>query len=192
MKVLFIGDSIVEGSIGVSFTDIVAGQNPEMTLVNHGIPGDTLPGICRRLLALLVREKDFDAIVIEGGHNDILMAPWLGGGGSQGIAEQLGSILDQTLNRVKQVYRGRLILATLSCLGEERDSRENRIRDGLNQIIHGLAAKHGCRLGRGGEAFDAELEKGEGGDGLSLTIDGVHINERGAGLYAREVSRVLF
>lgn len=192
MKALFIGDSIIEGSIGVNFTDIIERQNPGITVLNHGIPGDTLPGISRRLLRLVAGEENFDLILLEGGHNDILMAPWFGREGPAGIVEELGGILDNTLEQVKLNFQGKVIITTLSCLGEDLEGEENLIRARFNKVIRDLAAKHGCTVADVGKAFDEVLRKRQGRGGLFLTIDGVHINSRGAELYAREIGRSLF
>jgi len=189
MRALFIGDSIVEGSIGASFTDIIERERPHVVIENHGIPGDTLPGICRRLLRRLEREAGYDCILLEGGHNDICMAGWFSREGD--AADDLAGILDRALVQVRHIYKGKLVLATLSCLGEDLDAAENRIRSRLNGRIFDLAAKYGCRVADVGGAFDQVLAGREGGGRLLLTIDGVHLNAKGAEIYAREIGRCL-
>jgi lysophospholipase L1-like esterase len=189
MKVLFIGDSIVEGSIGADFTGIIARERPHVMIDNHGIPGDTLPGICRRLLQQLAREPGYDCILLEGGHNDICMTGWFPGEGD--AAARLAGILDRALQQVRHTYRGRLVLATLSCLGEDLEGAENRIRARLNRQIFDLAPRYGCRVADVGGAFDEVLAEREEDGRLRLTIDGVHLNARGAEIYAQVIGRCL-
>ena len=188
-KVLFIGDSIVEGSIGESFTDIMERQNPGIFILNHGVPGDMLRGICRRLLSLLEEEVDFEGILLEGGHNDILMRDWFFQDDSADVAEELSRILDATLVKVKEKFKGPVVLATLSCLGEDLEEEANRVRSRLNRRIMELAGKHGCQVADVGRAFDQELINRQGMGGFYLTMDGVHLNRRGAELYAREIGK---
>jgi lysophospholipase L1-like esterase len=190
MDILFIGDSIIEGSIGVNFLPIIAREKPELNLLNYGLNGDTLPGIRMRLLQILRQGQQFDCILMEGGHNDLLMSSWMHEGDGQ--VEQLAQLLEKTIREVKAVHKGQLVLATLSCLGEDLESEPNRQRRILNQAIIELGKKHQCKIADVGKAFDEELRvKDEEDDFLHLTIDGVHINKKGAALYAGEIIKCL-
>lgn len=190
MDILFIGDSIIEGSIGVNFLAIIAREKPELNLLNYGLNGDTLPGIRMRLLQILRQGHQFAAIVIEGGHNDLLMSSWMYSENEQ--AAGLAKHLEETIRQVKRWHHGDLVLATLSCLGEDLDSEANRQRRLLNKAIVELGKKYGCKIADVGKAFDEELQgKGGENDYLYLTIDGVHINKKGAALYAQEILKCL-
>ena len=190
MDILFIGDSLVEGSIGVNFLPLIKKEKPNLTLLNQGINGDTLPGISRRLLHILKREHRYASIVIEGGHNDLLMSSWLKQ--EEGQVLELTRLLEETLRQVKAMYQGDVVLTTLSCLGEELAAEPNQKRQQLNSAIKELGRRYGCKVADVGHAFDEELRGGEQGDDfLHLTTDGVHINKKGAALYAREILKCL-
>lgn len=114
-----------------------------------------------------------------------------------------------------------IVLATIACLGETLGSDLNRIRNRYNSVIRKLAGDRGIRLADVALAFDGELRNLEspsgyfldrhssvfidslvtapdaGADyiarrrGLFLTMDGVHLNSRGARLYAETVMAAL-
>ena len=73
-KILFIGDSITEGQIGIGYVDIIQHYFPEFQCKNYGRGGDTISGIFKRLLKILkTHTENYDIIVIEAGHNDIFL-----------------------------------------------------------------------------------------------------------------------
>ncbi len=190
MDILFIGDSIIEGSIGVNFLPIIERGRPELNLLNYGLNGDTLPGIRMRLLQILGQGHQFSSIIMEGGHNDLLISSWMRQ--EDGQVGQLAKLLGKTVSEVKAVHKGDLVLTTLSCLGEDLETEPNQQRQILNQAIIELGKKFDCRVADVGKAFDDELRgKDEDDDFLYLTIDGVHINKKGATLYAREIIKCL-
>ncbi len=73
-RILFIGDSITEGKIGVGYVDIIQRNFPEFQCQNYGRGGDTLSGIFTRLFKILkAAHQDYSIIVIEAGHNDLFL-----------------------------------------------------------------------------------------------------------------------
>jgi lysophospholipase L1-like esterase len=114
-----------------------------------------------------------------------------------------------------------VFLATIACLGEVLGSDMNRARNQYNTVIRNLAEKHRTGLVDVARAFDGELRNLDkpsayllnrhvsvfvdtlitapeaGADylskrrGLHLTVDGVHLNSRGARLYAETVLAAL-
>ena len=70
MKIAFLGDSITEGVLGVSFFDIIRELLSEMEMVNLGVGGDTVHSLLRR-----VEKTDdlntFDVFVLFVGVNDV-------------------------------------------------------------------------------------------------------------------------
>ena len=73
-KILFIGDSITEGKIGIGYVDIIQQYFPEFQCKNYGRGGDTISGIFTRLLKILkTSTENYDIIVIEAGHNDLFL-----------------------------------------------------------------------------------------------------------------------
>jgi lysophospholipase L1-like esterase len=70
MKIAFLGDSITEGTLGVSFVDIIEKRLPEFHFINYGIGGDTVGSLYKR-----IRKMDnlntFDVFVLFIGINDV-------------------------------------------------------------------------------------------------------------------------
>lgn len=112
---------------------------------------------------------------------------------------------------------GAVVLVTIACVGEDLASEANRIREEYNAAIRDIGAEHGARIADAGRRFEELLSRAAppggyvfGGfgsmftdtlhcltargshrlserRGLILTIDGVHLNPLGAGVYAEEV-----
>ena len=73
MKLLFIGNSITKGTIGKSFVDLLKEHHPDWVIKNAGVRGDTLKNISDRLTIEILINPDYDFIIIEAGHNDIIL-----------------------------------------------------------------------------------------------------------------------
>ena len=225
-KILFIGDSITEGKIGIGYVDIIQHKFPEFQCQNYGSGGDTLSGIFTRLLKILrTHTEKYDIIVIEAGHNDLFLPyvkrKW-----------KFTSIRKVTpLNKIKDFYdnglrtvslhsKAKIIITTLSCLGEVLNSPINQIRRSVNDQIKEVGLKHGAYIADVSPIFDKILRKSISSYNLLnhplnlpldyfrskrmnwvekiskkrrlvLTIDGGHLNSKGAIIYAREISRIL-
>ena len=225
-KILFIGDSITEGKIGIGYVDIIQHKFPEFICQNYGRGGDTVSGIFTRLLKILrTHTEKYDIIVIEAGFNDLYLPyvkkKW-----------KFTSIRKVTpLSKIKDFYDNRLraislhsnakiIITTLSCLGEDINSPINRKRRLVNGQIKEVGSKHGAYIADVSPIFDKILrksissyklidhplnlffdyfrskrmncvEKKSRKRRLVLTIDGGHLNSKGAIIYAREISRIL-
>ena len=225
-RILFIGDSITEGKIGIGYVDIIQRNFPEFQCQNYGRGGDTLSGIFARLFKILKTETEYyDVIVIEAGHNDLLLpyvkSKW-----------KFTSIRKVTpLNKIESVYnnglemvgllsKAKIILTTLSCLGEDFSSQINQKRRFINDKIKEIGSKHEAYLADVSSVFDKILRKSFSSynlidhplnmvldyfrskrtnlvekickkRGLVLTIDGGHLNSKGAMIYAKEISRIL-
>ncbi len=228
MKILLIGDSITEGVNGYSYVRLLQVAFPDYMFVNLGLGGDTLHGVSRRLFAELAHSSAYDAIVLAAGHNDLLI-PYMQQASPtfRFIARSLlrrGSIptpdsttfahkLKAAMDRLRTVYKGPVIITTLSCLGERLDNELNQQRQQLNAAIRQVAHANELHLADVGEVFDAKLTGKEtavtalgnpyamitidkylsrtraGVTRLSrcrrthLTIDGVHLNYEGAIIY---------
>ena len=224
-RILFIGDSITEGKIGIGYVDIIQRNFPEFQCLNYGRGGDTLSKIFTRLLNLLkTHHQNYDIIVIEAGHNDLFLpyvkSRW-----------KFTSIRKVTpLNKIERVYnnglemvgllsKAKVILTTLSCLGEDFNSQINQKRRFINDKIREISFKHEAYLADVSSIFDKILKKSFSSynlinhplnmvldyfrskrmnwvekickkRGLVLTIDGGHLNSKGAIIYAKEISRI--
>ena len=225
-KILFIGDSITEGKIGIGYVDIIQHYFPEFQCKNYGRGGDTISGIFTRLLKILkTHTENYDIIVIEAGHNDLFLPyvkkKW-----------NFTSIRKVTpLNKIKDLYdnglrliglysKAKIIITTLSCLGEDVSSPINQKRRLVNAQIKEVGSKHGAYIADVGSVFDKILRKSISSYNLLnhplnlpldyfrskrmnwvekiskkrrlvLTIDGGHLNSKGAMIYAKEISRIL-
>lgn len=68
MKLVFLGDSLTNGSYGGDWVALVAAAFPQHTIVNAGVGGDTLMNMQRRLDDVIVQAPD--AVFVMGGGND--------------------------------------------------------------------------------------------------------------------------
>ena len=226
-NILFIGDSITEGVTGINYINLIKKNYSHYNFINMGQGGDTLFGVRTRILAALREENDFSVIVIEVGHNDLLipylekrssswrtMASYLREQGSIPTPniKEYRNLLEKTLKEIKEVYSGNIVLTTLSCLGENLSSKINIKRKELNEEIKSVGREYGCFLADVGKAFDGELEGKKTRNDLEetflnpdfinasgfvnetekalfhLTVDGCHLNEKGAELYSQVIT----
>jgi|WetSurMetagenome_2_1015567.scaffolds.fasta_scaffold387075_1 lysophospholipase L1-like esterase len=229
-KILIVGDSLTTGHAGVNYVNIIARANPSDQVLYHGQGGDTLAGISRRLLLLIKRDTP-DLVVIEAGTNDLLL-PWfrtreaawknlayrLKASGSV-PAMDLPSFRAHYTETIEEINRfgPRIIIMTISCLGEDLKSAINQQRKKYNNEIRRIAAMYGLLLADVGKAFDNILQAvptpsdyllndfysmfldtlittlNPGANplsrqrGLVLTVDGVHLNQRGARIFAETI-----
>lgn len=72
MRIILIGDSLTEGSIGVSFVSILKKKFPRDSLINYGKNGDTVLSLFNRLKKLDLSE-DNDIAFLWIGTNDVLV-----------------------------------------------------------------------------------------------------------------------
>jgi lysophospholipase L1-like esterase len=225
-RILFIGDSITEGKIGIGYVDIIQHYFPEFLCQNYGRGGDTLSGIFTRLFKILKTDTElYDIIIIEAGHNDLFLPyvkrKW-----------KFTSIRKVTpLNKIKDFYedglgkislhsKAKIIITTLSCLGEDISSSLNHERRLVNDQIKEVGSKYGAYIADVSPIFDMILrncissynlidhpinlvfdylrskrmnwvEKISRKRRLVLTIDGGHLNYKGAMIYAREISQII-
>jgi len=234
MKLLIVGDSITEGITGVDYIDLLTTAHPELQITNLGLGGDTLIGITNRLVEHIKTNTHYDAIIIEAGHNDIIL-PYFEHGelpfkitaraiearGSYPITDDeiFMSQYDSLLKLVKRMVTIPLYVTTLSCIGEDLEMFSNKKRQHYNSIIRNLALLHQVTLIDVALKFEsylsfsmtnqylmndffrtfvldksmsnASLNNISEERGLNLTIDGVHLNEKGAMLYVEAIEEAI-
>lgn len=125
------------------------------------------------------------------------------------------STYTELIRSVRDILPSPIILTTLSCLNEDLLAPTNEKRSLYNQGIRKIASEHNLRLADIAEEFDSVLKESTcrdyfmnslftsllfdqwksktqaGADKLSkkrslnLTIDGIHLNSRGAEIYAK-------
>jgi len=225
-RILFIGDSITEGKIGIGYVDIIQRNFPEFLCHNYGRGGDTLSGIFTRLFKILkVDTEYYDIIIIEAGHNDLFLPYVKSKWKFTSIRKvtplnKIEDFYDNGLRRIGLYTKAKIIVTTLSCLGEDLNSPINQKRRLVNAQIKEVGSKHGAYIADVSPFFDRILRKSISNYNLMdhplnlvldyfrskrtnwvekisrkrqliLTIDGGHLNSKGAIIYAKEISRIL-
>ncbi|MEJ1241073.1 GDSL-type esterase/lipase family protein [Chryseolinea sp. T2] len=233
MKILFLGNSITRGQIGESFVASIQIDNPIWSIHNAGVDGDTLKNISDRLVNILSDGSEYDFVVIEAGHNDIILPQF----NKKGLLFQfaLGHLLRHgrqplgvedfrveylgMIKLLREKTKGRIVLTTLSCINENLLSETNLIRIEYNKVIRAITKEANCLLADVSEAFETVLKESSQTDyllesflssvyfdkkicrqkggvqklskkrKLTLTIDGIHLNEEGANIYRRTIEK---
>lgn len=233
-EVLIVGDSLTAGHPGAGYVPLLSGMAPAHEIMADGRGGSTLSGIAVRLLSRLKRHVP-DVMVIAAGMNDLLL-PWMSGRGGrwQTLARRLESRGEAPMSdaasfrsRYKELigrasqHQVKIIVATISCAGDDLGNGLNRLRARYNDAIRSLADAARVRCADVGKVFDGILaaERKSGSyllddyastyldalmtvvgspadrvsvkRGLLLAIDGVHLNSRGARLLAETVAGAL-
>ena len=217
MKILFVGDSITQGSLGESFVNKIK-LEPNVTITNLGCNGDTMLVVFQKLMLHLDKKSDYDIVVIQGGYNDLLL-PYFKekskifqmAADSQikrGIIptsfENWENLLKTNIQKVKELFSGKIILVNIGCLGENLTTALNQKRENFNKIIQKIVTEENLFLADIQQEFDGYLKDKKAADycldsfwavtvfdylrksrrNLFLTIDGVHLNNKGAELVA--------
>lgn len=235
MRILFAGDSIIKGALGVNWVKQIADAHPEWTIVNAGKNGDTLVKITERVRQILLKDPDYDMIVLLAGNNDILI-PSLAKRGflfrsagdrllKRGYAPQPDPVsfekkLRAAITMIREKSKATIMLMTLGCMNEAASFALNCTRKKINEVIREVSARDNCLLADTGALMDGCLQQFSTNDyflagffrvslfdkiscitgnpdrlsrqrKLHLTIDGLHLNSRGAGVYKKEVESVL-
>lgn len=223
---LFIGDSITEGKLGINFVDMIKRRYPDYSCHNKGKGGDTLLEVTERLIKILKEDRyKYFVLVIEAGHNDILLPyvkqrwPFMNIKKVTSIS-QIGTLLDKNLKIIISLTKAKIILTTLSCIGEIYSSPLNQKRRIINEQIKGVGSNHNTHIADVSTIFDEIIlnsssssylidnpinlaidyfrskksrwaDKVSNRRNLNLTIDGAHLNSKGAQIYCREISKIL-
>ncbi len=235
-RILFAGDSITRGKLGIGYVPLLGKRFPDCELINLGQDGDTVFGIKNRTCMHLAGSETYNVVVIAAGHNDVILDTFKHQSYVyKSIARQMerrGSIPAPDYDGFLSTYRSFLdelratteatvVVATLSCINEDRTSPTAERRQLYNQGIRALATERDVPLADVGAGFDGVLSAREcrdyflpkplatlffdtwksrtsgGADELSskrrlhLTIDGVHLNARGARIYEDTIAGVL-
>lgn len=171
-RILFTGDSITRGRLGVGYLPILLERFPGTESVNLGLDGDTLSGIRTRTLAHLADSDGYDLVVIAGGHNDVILDAFRRGPLIQRLIvrslERRGSVpapdyqgflagYRSFLDSLRLAGASRVVLTTLSCINEDQSSRTARRRLQYNEGIRGLADEMDVQVADLGADFDRVL-----------------------------------
>jgi hypothetical protein len=133
---------------------------------------------------------------------------------------QMGFVLDQSLKTIISLTNTKIILTTLSCIGETFNSQLNLKRRLVNDQIKKIGHSYDAYIADVSSSFDDIIlnsssssylldnpvnlvidyfrsKKSVWADRVSrkrnlrLTIDGGHLNSKGAEIYCREISKIL-
>ena len=211
MRVVFLGDSLTEGYPGESFLRRLAGLLPDDELLNLGRAGDTVPALLARLRAGGVPAAD--AAVLWIGTNDAFLGDWYlpplvddAELWEPGVAadDDVGTLDPSSAGaydarRLRPAYDAVLDLALgasplVACLPPVLpDPFEGEVAERVAGIAAMVVAAAQARAPRTlvfdlAPAFTAATGAGPGG---RFTIDGVHLNARGADVVAAAARRLL-
>lgn len=174
MRVLFIGDSIIRGTTGVNWIKHLARKHPDWTIENEGLNGDTLIKIKSRLEKKLKLSRSYDAVVLAGGANDILIPSLKDRGyffqkaydrlrrkGYQPLQdpEDIETIFHDMVSLIKHRTSATIILATIGCMSEDHGFYLNEKKEIMNGIIRRVARDTNCNLIDAGKIFDQYLSR---------------------------------
>jgi len=213
MRIAFLGDSLTEGRPGESFLARLGPLLPGDQLVNHGRAGDTIPGLLARLEEGELAAADLAVVWI--GTNDAFLGEWYlpplleadddRGGGSAGEAATGagggGEIAGGRVARALRPLYDRVLELTLSraqravCVPPVLPDpfEEGGIADrvaGIGAMVAAAAAARAprARLFELAPVFATVTAREPR---LRFTLDGVHLNARGAGVVAATFSELI-
>ena len=172
LKILFAGDSLTKGLIGESFVAKIQDDNFKWKTSNAGVDGDTLKNIADRLLFIISNDSKFDFVVIEAGHNDIILPQFRQKGilfkyalkhllkkGRQPLSvDYFKTEYFKLITDLKTKTDAKIILTTLSCINEDLNTDTNRIRKEYNNTIKSVAERTNCIVADISEEFDRILK----------------------------------
>lgn len=173
MRILFIGDNLVKGSVGVNWVKIFASKHKNWRIENDGKNGDTLTMIHRRLMKKLDSEE-YDVIFFEAGVNDIVI-PWLlqkgywfkkaakyllnKGANPRRDAADFEKQYRKCISDIQRKSKAVIIVSTIGCINEDIDSYLNKQRCVCNKIIREIAQEKELGLVDAGALFDGFLRR---------------------------------
>jgi lysophospholipase L1-like esterase len=140
MKIVFLGDSLTEGTIGVSYFDIIKNKIPQHNLLNYGRNGEPVVGLYNRMKKIDFNNTDIAFVWI--GTNDIfvkmnwtypiiksfLNKPW-----AKDYKEfklYYKKILEKMQNNVKKIFT-----ISLWFIGEDFNNKWNKELKKYSEII---------------------------------------------------------
>ena len=144
-KILFLGASMTQGRISISFVNTLKQKldRRQYKFINHGIAGFESYNILKTLDKAIDTQPDF--VILLGGTNDILSAldPKL-----SRLSRKLKKIpheptisnfcqnITEIVKRLKQSTHAKIAIASLPVLGENLDSKENKLVKEYNSELN--------------------------------------------------------
>ncbi|WP_449536374.1 SGNH/GDSL hydrolase family protein [Ferdinandcohnia sp. Marseille-Q9671] len=220
MKIGLIGDSLTEGRPGVSFVPILKERYPMLFFDNLGKPGESVKSLYSRLTKVKV-EKEYDLIFLWIGVNDVytkllkVQAQHVAKDLEE-FREYYSKVLHMVLASSKQV-----VTVSPAIVGESLQNESNQEIKTISSIIEALTRSHTqVTYLDMHSVFRKHLSQVTSSDyisisvmrvmldvffyknptsidrlskkrGLHVTLDGIHLNSRGAALVADEYSTMI-
>jgi len=227
MKIAFLGDSITEGALGVSYVDILKTHFSKNDLTNYGKGGDTISSLQKRIRKI-EDLADYDTIILFVGVNDLfgkltngykfikllMKQPWAKK--QSEFTKQYKSTIEYLLNKTNN-----LIIIPPLLIGEEVNNKWNIQLDGYVASVKALSSSYSSvtyidvrkeyidylskkdisnympykvsDLMKDVKELksDRDVDERSKSRGLHLTLDGVHINSKGAQIIVDGIIKVL-
>jgi lysophospholipase L1-like esterase len=176
MRILCLGDSLTEGTVGAGYIQFLEEYLPGHQYVNLGVNGDTIAGL-RRRAERLSAAAGAEAAFIWIGTNDVMMHPdWVG---NAAAAEEDYRVLLRAVSRVaRHVFTAPPVLA-----GRAHAETYEYSLGRATEVVRRLSAEAGCRYVDIQQLF--AHRSGE------FSLDGAHLNEAGARLVAEVLAEHL-
>lgn len=219
MKVGLIGDSLTEGRPGVSFFNILQSNYPTITFINLGKPGETMKSLHSRLTNTKL-DTDYDLVFLWIGVNDVYskllkVQAQPVAKDHQEFKEYFNLVLDMITSFSRQV-----VVVSPAIVGENIKSPSNEELRELTSIMESSSKQSNVSFLNMNAIFEKKLatlhysdyistgifrvmmdvllyKKPERIDplsskrGLHLTLDGIHLNSKGARIVAEEYSSII-
>ncbi|MCS1390542.1 GDSL-type esterase/lipase family protein [Lysinibacillus boronitolerans] len=220
MKVGLIGDSLTEGRPGVSFYNVLKLQYPHISFDNLGNPGETIKSLFTRLEKAPL-QSSYDLLIIWIGVNDVyskLLKVQAQPVAKDHIEfeEYCLKVVEKAHAASKNV-----VLVSPALVGEDLQNHSNKEIKDLTSVMESIALKSGnIYFVNMQNIFKEHLEHLECSGfintnvirvlldvlfyknplridklsqkrGLHLTLDGVHLNSKGADLVAQQYSSII-
>jgi len=175
MRILCLGDSLTEGTVGVGFIPFLEELLPGNRFVNLGVNGDTIAGLRGRAEQLQQRG---DAAIVWIGTNDVMMYPdWVEN--ASAAEEDYRLLLRVVAARARIVFTLPPLIAS-SEYAKLYDYSLGR----ATEMVRRLSEEAGCRHVDIQSSFAWR-------QGREFTIDGAHLNDAGARLVAEVLAEHL-
>ncbi|MFJ7734683.1 SGNH/GDSL hydrolase family protein [Lysinibacillus sp. NPDC097231] len=220
MKIACIGDSLTEGRPGVSFFKLLTTKHQHIEFDNLGKPGETVKSLHIRLEKSKL-DSYYDLIFLWIGVNDVyskllkVQAQPVTKNHLEFKANYL-NVLEMILGSAKHI-----VLVSPAIVGEEMENAPNVELKDLSSIIQSISSKYAnVSFLNMQEVFENHLENVNSSDylntnvmrvmkdvlfyknplrinrlsqkrGLHLTLDGIHLNSKGAAIVAEEYTAVI-
>jgi lysophospholipase L1-like esterase len=158
MKLLFVGDSLTKGLIGASFVELLKQDHPDWIIKNAGENGYTVRNVSYRLGKEIEKDSDYDFIVIEVGHNDIILPYFdkrglffrfalrylLRNGRRPVDPKTFHRKYAQMIQSIQSKCNAKIVLTTIGCINENLSSVPNQNRIEYNESIVKIANDYHC------------------------------------------------